>query len=142
MYENFSWEADRKAILNWADTVLLVSLRSGHTPLLRMYAYLLDPVSDLTCPLFMRNTGCRDAQISASSCSVHAVILHPHSESSRALVDRASKLHLPHFCPSEEIRATKCLLSLIKLTNETHLTTKKISATGPADVIIFVTLLI
>ncbi len=49
VYERFSWKAD--CIANRTDTVLLVRLRSGHTPLLKAYAHLLDPTAGPTCPL-------------------------------------------------------------------------------------------
>ncbi len=84
MYEHFSWKADCTATSNRADAVLLVRLRSGHTPLLKAYAHLLDPAADPTCPLCKKeNIGRRDAQVSMSSGNTHLVVLRPHSGSSR-----------------------------------------------------------
>ncbi len=51
MYGNFSWKTDCIATSNRANDVLLACLRSGHTPLLKAYAHLLDPAVDPTCPL-------------------------------------------------------------------------------------------
>ncbi len=36
---------------NRADAVLLARLQAGHTPLLKVYANLLDPSADPLCPL-------------------------------------------------------------------------------------------
>ncbi len=41
----------RKAFSNQADAVLLVRLRSGCTPLLKVYAQLSSPAADSACPL-------------------------------------------------------------------------------------------
>ncbi len=51
MYGGFSWSKDCTATSNRADAVLLVRLRSGHIPLLKAYANLLDPSADPLCPL-------------------------------------------------------------------------------------------
>ncbi len=51
VYEYFSWKADCIATSNRTDAFLLAWLRSGHTPLLKAYAHLLDPTADPTCPL-------------------------------------------------------------------------------------------
>ncbi len=48
VYEHLSWKKDRIATSNRADAVLLARLRSGHTPLLKGYTYLLDPAADST----------------------------------------------------------------------------------------------
>ncbi len=50
VFENFSWKADCIATSNQADAVLLAHLRSGHTPLFKGYAHLLDPAADPKCP--------------------------------------------------------------------------------------------
>ncbi len=44
------------ATYNRADAVLLARLRAGHTPLLKVYAHLLDPAADPTCPLCKEET--------------------------------------------------------------------------------------
>ncbi len=51
VYSGFSWSKDCTATSNRADAVLLARLRSGHTPLLKAYANLLDPSADPLCPL-------------------------------------------------------------------------------------------
>ncbi len=51
VYGGFSWSKDCMATSNRADAVLLGRLRAGHTPLLRVYANLLDPSADPLCPL-------------------------------------------------------------------------------------------
>ncbi len=51
VYEHFSWKADCIATSNRTDAVLLARLRAGDTPLLKVYAHLLDPAADPTCPL-------------------------------------------------------------------------------------------
>ncbi len=43
VYEHYSWKADYIATSNRADAVLQARLRSGHIPLLKAYAHLLDP---------------------------------------------------------------------------------------------------
>ncbi len=52
VYKHFSLKADSIATSNRTDAALLARLRSGHTPLLKAYARLLDPVADPTCRLF------------------------------------------------------------------------------------------
>ncbi len=51
LYEHFSWKADCIATFNRVDAVPLARLRSGHRPLLKMFAHLLDLTADPTCPL-------------------------------------------------------------------------------------------
>ncbi len=51
VYGGFSWSKDCMATSNRADAVLLARLRTGHTPLLKAYANLLDPFADPLCPL-------------------------------------------------------------------------------------------
>ncbi len=51
VYGGFSWSKDCMATSNRADAVLLARLRAGHTPLLKVYANLLDPSADPLCPL-------------------------------------------------------------------------------------------
>ncbi len=48
VYEHFSWKADCIATPYRADTVLLARLCSGHTPILKAYAHLLDSADDRT----------------------------------------------------------------------------------------------
>ncbi len=49
--ENIFWKADCIATLNRASAVLVAYLQSGHTPLLKAHARLLDPAANPTCPL-------------------------------------------------------------------------------------------
>ncbi len=51
VHEHFSWKADCIATSNRVDAILLARLRSGYTPIVRVYAHLLDPAADPTCPL-------------------------------------------------------------------------------------------
>ncbi len=51
VYGGFSWSKDCTATSNRADAVLLARLRTGHTPLLKAYANILDPSADPLCPL-------------------------------------------------------------------------------------------
>ncbi len=61
-----SWSKDCIATSSYAGVVLLARLRTGHTPLLKAYANLLDPSGDSLCPFVKgsrrhSSTGCGDA---------------------------------------------------------------------------------
>ncbi len=51
MYGGFSWSKDCTATSNRADAIILARLLAGHTPLLKTYTNLIDPSTDLLCPL-------------------------------------------------------------------------------------------